>query len=146
MKFNRLLFVPGLLAVTLACLPVIHSVAQTPSTPTTQMGRKWANLNLTEAQREQMQQIREQTKAQIEQILTPEQRATLQASQQNGGKKRGAFKDLNLSDAQKQQMRQIKQSSMQRMQAILTPEQRATLQQKKQGMQQRWQQKRQNQQ
>lgn len=143
MKLNRLLLIPGVLAVTLACLPVIHAVAQMPSNPTSQMRRGWQDLNLTETQRTQMNQIREQTKAQIEQILTPEQRANLQTSQQNGGKMRG-WKNLNLTETQKQQMRQIKESSMQQMQQILTPEQRATLQQKREGMKQRMQQNRQN--
>lgn len=144
MKLNRILFVPGVLAVALACLPVIHAVAQNSSTPTTQMRKGWRDLNLTDAQKAQMKQIREETKAQIEGILTPDQKAQLQTAKQSGQKMRGNWKALNLTDSQKQQMRQIKESAMQKMQQLLTPEQRATLQQKRQGMQERRQQMRQN--
>lgn len=102
-----------------------------------EMKRGMDKLNLTDAQKSQMQQLRQETQAQIEQILTPEQRTTMQSLKQSGGKMRGGMKELNLSEAQKQQIRQIRASAQQKMQAILTEEQRALMQQKRQNWQER---------
>ncbi|NJP10072.1 MAG: hypothetical protein HC866_11815 [Leptolyngbyaceae cyanobacterium RU_5_1] len=143
MNIKHILLVPGVIALTLACLPVLPASAQTEPAPTVQPRQRENKLNLTDAQKTQMKQIREETKAAIENILTPEQKTQLQTMKQSGQKMRGGFKNLNLTDAQKEQMRAIKQSAKQKMQAILTPEQRQMMQQKRQGMQQRRQQMRQ---
>ncbi|MCF2151235.1 P pilus assembly/Cpx signaling pathway, periplasmic inhibitor/zinc-resistance associated protein [Desmonostoc muscorum LEGE 12446] len=45
--------------------------------------KKFADLNLTEAQKTQMRQIRESEKQQIQAVLTPEQRQKLEQFQQN---------------------------------------------------------------
>jgi Spy/CpxP family protein refolding chaperone len=93
-----------------------------------ELGQK---LNLTDAQKQQMRTIRQNTKQQIEAILTPEQRVQLQATMASGDRqsRRGVWQRLNLTDAQKQQMRTIRQNSRQQMLSILTPEQRATAEQ-----------------
>lgn len=134
MNIKTLLLVPGLLALTFSTLPVLPIVAQ--SAPA-EMQRGMSKLNLTDAQKTQMKQLRDETQAQIEQILTPEQKAQMQSLKQSGRKMRGEMKALNLSETQKQQMRQIKENAKQKMQAILTPEQREMMQQQRgQGMKQ----------
>lgn len=141
MNIKTLLLVPGAIALSLSFLPISPVVAQLENAPVVQKQGGWNKLNLTDAQKAQMKQMREQTKAQIEQILTPEQKAQLQSLKQSGGKMRGGWKSLNLSDAQKQQIRQIRENAKQSMQSILTEEQRNMLQQQRQGMQQRRQQR-----
>lgn len=105
---------------------------------------KWAALNLTPAQQEQMRQIKAEFRTQMQAILTPEQQAKLEAAKQNSQGQnrqawRGVMESLNLTDAQKAQMRELKQQQKSRMQAVLTAEQRQQLEQ----MQQEWKQRRQ---
>ena len=103
---------------------------------------KWEQLNLTDAQKEQMRQIKEEARAQMRSILTPEQQAKLDAAMQNGQRgDRQAWKEIkdSLSDEQKAQMRELMQQQKSRMDAILTEEQKQQLQQ----MRQEWGQKRQ---
>lgn len=138
MNIKPLLFVPGLLALSISCFSIPPVAAQTESSPTpVQMQRGMNKLNLTDAQKAQMKQLRQETQAEIEQILTTEQRAKMQSLKQSGGKMRGAMKELNLSAEQKQQIRQIREKSQQKLQAILTDEQRALMQQKRQNWQER---------
>ncbi|MDX2239171.1 MAG: hypothetical protein NW224_00635 [Leptolyngbyaceae cyanobacterium bins.302] len=138
MNIKTLLFVPGAIALSVSCFMMSPVLAQLEGAPApAQMKRGMNQLNLTEAQKTQMKQVREETKAQIEQVLTPEQRTQMQALKQSGGKKAGGLQSLNLSEAQKQQIRQIRESSQQKMEAILTAEQRALMQQQRQNWQQR---------
>ncbi|MBF2027836.1 MAG: P pilus assembly/Cpx signaling pathway, periplasmic inhibitor/zinc-resistance associated protein [Oscillatoriales cyanobacterium C42_A2020_001] len=143
MNIKTLLLVPGAIALSLSFLPVTPVVAQVETAPAVQKQRGMNKLNLTDAQKAQMKQMREQTQAQIEQILTAEQKAQLQSLKQSGGKMRGGWQSLNLSEAQKQQIRQIRENAQQSMQSILTAEQRALLEQQRQGMKERRQQFRQ---
>jgi Spy/CpxP family protein refolding chaperone len=76
-----------------------------------------------------MKQIKDVTKAQIEAVLTPEQRVQWQTAKQNGQKMRQVFASLNLTDAQKTRIEEIKNQSKEQMKAILTPEQRQQLEQ-----------------
>jgi periplasmic protein CpxP/Spy len=89
-------------------------------------------LGLTDAQKTQLKEIRENSKSQIEAVLTPAQREQLKTSMQSGERKRG-FASLNLTSEQKTQIREIKQSSRQKMQAVLTPEQQEQLKQMRQN-------------
>lgn len=109
------------------------SIAQVPTTAPTAAPRS-NRLNLTEAQKQQMQAIRQRTQSQIAAILTPQQRTQYEQALQSNQKKRGLLQSLNLTEQQQEQIRAIKQASKQQMQSILTPEQ---LQQMQQMMQQR---------
>lgn len=140
MNIKTLLLVPGAIALSLACLSALPVTAQVNSAPTPNMERGWNRLNLSDAQKASMKQIREETKAQIDQVLNPTQRTQLQSLKQQGGKKSGGWKALNLSEQQKTEIKAIKERSKQRMQAVLTDAQRSQLQQQRQGMKQRRQQ------
>lgn len=102
-------------------------------------------LNLTSDQQTQMDQIREDTRSQIEAILTPDQRAQLQRERDNRDAPRPnadrgmhrLFDTLNLTDDQRSQIETVIRSSKARMDAILTPEQRQQLQQHRQQHEQR---------
>ncbi|MBE9129141.1 MULTISPECIES: Spy/CpxP family protein refolding chaperone [unclassified Coleofasciculus] len=91
-------------------------------------------LNLTAEQKAQLEQIRESTDSQIEQILSPEQQQQFQTIRTERQRVRGAREALNLSDEQRDQMREIHQSAREQMQNVLTEEQR---QQMREAMQSR---------
>ena len=106
---------------------------------------KWSQLNLTEQQQQQMRQLREETRTQMQSILTPEQQQKLQAAMQNGqGRNNQAWREVmaSLTDEQKAKKRELMQQQKSRFEAILTAEQKQQLEQ----MHQEWKQKRQQQQ
>ena len=78
------------------------------------------NLHLTPQQKIQWEEIRAQTKAEIKNILTPEQQKEFPTLISQGQGKLEAIKQLNLSGEQKTQMREISQSSRQGIANILT--------------------------
>lgn len=166
MTKNLSLIVPGAIALILSATPILPSFSQStapvPGTRTEKTGPrmgKWgANLNLTETQKAQMKQIRESTRAQIEAVLTEEQKAQMQAAKQQrqanrqqrqaagqqgqtarqpGQRRGGMFASLNLTEEQQARMKSIWEESRQQMDAVLTAEQRQTLQEKRQQMRQR---------
>ncbi len=116
-------------------------------------------LNLTEEQQAQIEQIHQNTRSQIDAILTEEQKAQLQRDRENRGPRddngprdgngpRGGDKDqgmpprppfdsLNLTDAQRSQIETIMRSAKEQMDAVLTPEQLQKLQEHEQQRQQR---------
>ncbi|NJK59764.1 MAG: hypothetical protein HC918_05250 [Oscillatoriales cyanobacterium SM2_1_8] len=85
---------------------------------------KWAALNLSDAQREQLQQLRAKYRQQMQAILTPEQRAEMEAARAEGRRPNS----LNLSDAQKSQLQALRTQGREEMLAVLTPEQQTTWQ------------------
>ncbi|MBE9199100.1 MULTISPECIES: P pilus assembly/Cpx signaling pathway, periplasmic inhibitor/zinc-resistance associated protein [unclassified Nodularia (in: cyanobacteria)] len=151
MKLKPLSVLAGAIALTVTALPFAVQAQMRSSSPlqmaqTAKKGGPWQRLNLTEAQKAQMQTIKSNTRAQIEAILTPEQKATLAAAKQAGqqgqqGQGKKGWANLNLTEQQKTQMRQIKESSQQQMQAVLTPEQRQQMQEMRQNMRSRGQQR-----
>ncbi|HYW18681.1 MAG TPA: P pilus assembly/Cpx signaling pathway, periplasmic inhibitor/zinc-resistance associated protein [Nodularia sp. (in: cyanobacteria)] len=156
MKLKPLSVLAGAIALTLTAIPFAAQAQIRSSSPLqlaqnarTKGGQKGAwgmqSLNLTEAQKAQMQTIKSNTRAQIEAILTPEQKATLaaakqarqgqrQAGQGPRGQGKKGWANLNLTEQQKTQMRQIRESSKQQMQAVLTPEQRQQMQEMRENM------------
>ncbi len=89
------------------------------------------SLNLTPEQKTQWEEIRVETKAQIQNILTPEQQEQFQTltSQgqrtltSQGQRRQEVIQQLNLSEEQKTQMREIMQSLRQQVANILPEEQ-----------------------
>ncbi|MEH1772349.1 Spy/CpxP family protein refolding chaperone [Nostoc sp.] len=163
MKLKVLSLVAGAIALTLTATSfAVHAQTASPSpvllaqTPQKERG-PWKELNLTDAQKSQIQAIRRDSRTKFEAVLTPEQKAKLEAAKQarqaerqarkaqgqtgqgqrqpgqhHGGRK-GNFADLNLTEAQKTQMRQIRESEKQQIQAVFTPEQRQKLEQFRQN-------------
>jgi protein CpxP len=171
MKLRLIPVLAGAIALTLAAAPLATQVVQAQSntgTPSQSGPRMKAMkgmkaLNLSADQKAQMQQIHQETQAQIEQVLTAEQRQQLeaakaqrqatraerQAARTQGQRqarpqgatreRKGPFADLNLSADQKTRIQAIRQAARQRMEAVLTPEQRQQLNEMKQARQQRQQ-------
>ena len=159
MNVKRFLFLPGALAIALSyAVPMLPVAAQTPTPPAGQYQKRGINLNLTEAQKAQLKQIRESTRSQIDAILTPEQKAQLDAAKQQrqqrqlgeqrqpreqgqpGQKPRGKWATLNLTADQKTRIQAVRQDAKQKMNAVLTAEQRQQLEQRRQQRSQKRQQ------
>lgn len=164
----------GAVSIALSIGSLLPVAAQTapptaPNAPTERPQRPKPNfLNLTSEQQAQMKQIMESSRAQIDQILTAEQKAQLQAAKANRPNfrpdgngtrpnltaeqkaqlranrpdRRGpgsGFEGLNLTAEQKAQIDAVMQSTKAQMDAVLTPEQRQQKQQFEQQRQQRQQ-------
>jgi Spy/CpxP family protein refolding chaperone len=99
---------------------------------------RFAQLNLTQSQKDQLAQIRKETREQIKGILSKEQQDKYEAARQNRTamknrqERRAAFAAMNLSESQKTQIRALKQSAKSKIEAILTAQQRQQLQQLRQ--------------
>ena len=131
MHFQRLLLLPGVLALALTAAPLLPVAAQTMSAPSGQTPKHGSTLNLTAAQKAQLQQIRATTHSQINALLTPAQQAKY-ASAKSERQENQVWASLNLTADQKTKIRAIRQSAKQQMDAVLTPAQRQHLQQQRQ--------------
>lgn len=147
MNVKRFLFLPGALAIALSyAVPMLPVAAQTQTQtpPAGQYPKRGVKLNLTEAQKAQLKQIRQSTRSQMDAILTPEQKAQLNAAKQQrqqrqsgeqrqpGQKPRDKWAALNLTADQKARIQAVRQDAKQKMDAVLTAEQRQQLEQRRQ--------------
>ena len=108
--------------------PTQDATDTSASTEVAQPSEKLSDLNLTDAQKAQMKQIREQTKAKIVTLLSADQQTQFKAASQGTHESSmKVLRSLNLSKEQKQQIRQIMRDGRQQIQAILTPEQQAKM-------------------
>ncbi len=140
MNIKSILLLPSVLALTLAAVPFMPAFAQNQTSPNqaAPFKRGMDGLNLTESQKTQMQQIRQNTKSEIA-VYLQSQGITIPEGQ-NPGK---GMRSLNLSEAQKAQVKAIHQKGKQQVQALLTAEQKAMMQQRRGNMKERGQQRRQ---
>jgi periplasmic protein CpxP/Spy len=142
MNIKSILLLPGVLALTLAAVPSMPVFAQNQAAPTQAAPAKRGmnRLNLTDAQKTQMQQIKQATKSEVNAYLQSQGITIPQ-----GQKPRDGMRSLNLSEAQKSQIKAIHQKGKQQVEALLTPEQKAMMQQHRGTMKNRGQQRRQGQ-
>lgn len=87
-------------------------------------------LDLTEAQREQFQSLRQSTRSQVSALLTESQQEQLQAAITAGEALRDSLSALNLTDQQRQDIKAIIQSQRKAGRNILTAEQQDLMRQK----------------
>ena len=135
-KFNLIpIFGAALIATCVAgcqSLPPSGAASNPDSTPSAiaQGADKGSDLNLTDAQKAQMKQIREQTQTKIVALLSADQQKQFKAATADGHEPAmKALHDLNLSADQKKQVSEIIRTQRQQTQAILTPEQQAKFKQ-----------------
>ncbi len=95
-----------------------------------------AGVQLTQQQKDQLDQIRSNTSAQIQKILTPEQQNRYKVALQAGQGRQTAVAAMKLTDAQKTQLRQVVESARSQASAVFTSQQRQQIQQNLQQMQQ----------
>ena len=135
---KKLSFLAGAIALTLSAIP-FAAQAQIDSSEQIVVAQRqkrgdWKNkLNLTDAQKAQMQQIKESARAEMQKILTTEQLEKLEAAKASGEKKRAVWRTLDLTATQKADLKKIKESKKAQIEAILTDEQKAQMQQMRQN-------------
>ncbi|MEL6603073.1 MAG: hypothetical protein AAFP20_07590 [Cyanobacteria bacterium J06614_10] len=121
MKFNlKTVSVGSLFALAMLIAP-LSTVASAQAEGGRRGGHHLEQLDLSEAQTEQIEAIRADAREQIGDVLTSEQRATLENSE---GRGRRAFRELDLSEDQRNEIRAIHEDSREQVNEILTPAQR----------------------
>lgn len=141
MKLKNLYLIAGAIALSLSATPFIvnaQQIAQTPTQVKPARNGPFERLGLTDSQKTQIKEIRRNSRAQMEAILTPEQKQQLEAAKQErqgqprqargqGERPKKGWASLNLTEEQKTKMREIKESEKNQIQAILTPQQQQQL-------------------
>jgi Spy/CpxP family protein refolding chaperone len=140
MKLKLMPVLAGVIALTVTAAPL--AVKAEPNQlnqplPKQAQNRRGAEVELTQQQKDKLVQIRSDTRAQIEKILTPQQREQFKAAMQSPQGRQAAFAAMNLSPKQQTELREVMQSAQTRVEAILTPEQRQQIQQSIQERRQR---------
>lgn len=136
MKFNlKTVGLSSLAAITLLSAPLgmVDAAQAGGGRAGHRSGHRLEQLDLTDAQSTQIEAIHTDARAQIQSVLTAEQRATLE-----GGEGRRAWRALDLSDTQREQIRSIRDASKEEISAVLTEEQRAQLQAMRENRPSRW--------
>jgi protein CpxP len=127
MKFNLKVLIPtGLAAAALIATPAMIHLTQAQAFPPQAVEA----LDLTPEQQAELETLWDNTRSQVEAVLTPQQQSQLQTSLETGTPHRQAFRELDLSDEQRQAVREIMADSRETGQAILTPEQQQQLRQR----------------
>ncbi|PLZ95185.1 P pilus assembly/Cpx signaling pathway, periplasmic inhibitor/zinc-resistance associated protein [Fischerella thermalis CCMEE 5198] len=144
MTLKKLSLIAGAVVLSLTALPFAVQAQTTPSpflvAQVPQGKGPLQSLGLTDAQKAQIAEIRRNTKAKMDAVLTPQQREQLANARQNRQNRRNLKASLNLTEDQKAQMRQIMESQKSQIDAVLTPEQRQQLQQMRESKRSRRQQ------
>lgn len=142
MKLKIMPLLAGAIALTVAAAPL--AVKAEPNQSNQPVPKQAQNrppvvkVKLTQQQQNQLDQIRRDTRAQIEKLLTPQQLEQFKSAMQSPQGRQAAISAMNLSEAQKTRLKTIVQSAQSRAEAILTPQQRQQIQQSsQQGRQQR---------
>jgi periplasmic protein CpxP/Spy len=118
LNFNliKVFVVGGFLGGVLTLLPTVSQAQQTRMPVLEQ-------LDLTPDQETQMAEVRRDTLAQLETIVSAEQRETFKSKMTEGATLREAIASMNLSEDQRTQVRATFQAARQEAQTILTPAQ-----------------------
>ncbi|MFH7028308.1 MAG: Spy/CpxP family protein refolding chaperone [Heteroscytonema crispum UTEX LB 1556] len=142
MKLKNFSLLVGAIALSLTTTPfavkaetnikALNQIAQT-SKPDPAQPPANDPLQLTPPQIAQIDQIRAQTRADIEAILTPKQMETLKTALQNRQGVNDAFAAMNLTSDQQRRMREAIESSQQKITNVLTPAQKQRLMQLQQN-------------
>lgn len=109
-RLNIILFIAGAAFSLLLLIPAV-----TAMTAGWGHGKRLQGMNLTPDQQTKAQQIFQQAREQVLQVLTPEQRDALKSAH---GSPSAAFQSLNLSDDQKARIKAIHDDARAKAQAI----------------------------
>ena len=108
----------AVLAVLAAPVGLIQSAhAQEGSRQGDRIERLAEDLNLSDAQRADIESIHQNARAQLQSVLTAEQQTILENSEQRG---RRAFRELDLSEDQRTELRAIGEASREQVSNVLT--------------------------
>lgn len=112
----------ALLAAPMSLMQSAH--AQDGNRLGERLERMAEELNLSDAQRSDIAAIFQDSRAQMQSVLTAEQQSTLENSEHRG---RRAFRELDLSEDQRTELRSIREASQEQVSNVLTAEQREQL-------------------
>ena len=133
MKIKLMPMLVGAIALSVAVTPLAVKAATNTSgqllTAQAQRQGRFAELNLSKTQKDEIKKIHQDMRSQFQVILTPDQLEKFKAARKNKQGLREAIAAMNLSDQQKDQLRTLKQSATTKTKALLTPEQQQQLQQ-----------------
>jgi periplasmic protein CpxP/Spy len=129
MKLKFFPFLVGISAIALTTIPMIAKAESDKSQFLPVLQELISKLNLSETQKTQLEQLRLQTRSQIENLLTPEQKTAFIQALANEQSLMQAFAVLNVSPEQRSQIRNVFESQRQSFRNILTEEQRQKLRQ-----------------
>ncbi|NEO13293.1 MULTISPECIES: hypothetical protein [unclassified Moorena] len=121
MNIKRFSLLAGIAAITLTSFPMAVNAQELPPF--------LSNLNITDQQKEQFEDIINNTDSKIEDILTPDQQRRFETIKVLRRQLRDAREGLNLSEEQLKQMQDINRSARYEMRGILTEEQRQQIRQ-----------------
>ncbi|AOW98254.1 hypothetical protein BJP34_01280 [Moorena producens PAL-8-15-08-1] len=121
MNIKRFSLLAGIAAITLTSFPMAVNAQELPPF--------LSNLNITDQQKEQFEDIINNTDSKIEDILTPDQQRRFQTIKVLRRQLKDAREGLNLSEEQLKQMQDINRSARFEMRGILTEEQRQQIRQ-----------------
>ncbi|NEO43979.1 MAG: hypothetical protein F6K55_07515 [Moorea sp. SIO4A3] len=121
MNIKRFSLLAGIAAITLTSFPMAVNAEELPPF--------LSNLNITDQQKEQFEDIINNTDSKIEDILTPDQQRRFETIKVLRRQLRDAREGLNLSEEQLKQMQDINRSARFEMRGILTEEQRQQIRQ-----------------
>lgn len=111
--------------------PLVGTIVRAESAPIqsfpTQEFPVLQGINLTSQQQAQLVQIRTQTRSQMQQILSAEQRNQFKSALEQGLGLQQAIAAMNLTPTQQTQVREVLQNSRKQMSSVLTPEQKQQL-------------------
>ncbi|MBW4632902.1 MAG: P pilus assembly/Cpx signaling pathway, periplasmic inhibitor/zinc-resistance associated protein [Iphinoe sp. HA4291-MV1] len=147
MKLKNLSLICGAIALGLTAATSFAVKAEANSSlplvvaQSQEKGASLQRLGLTDEQKTKIKEIRRSTRAEVDKILTEQQRKQLKTVMRNREAGRRAFDSLNLSDDQKNQLRQVMQSQKTQIEAVLTTEQKEQLQKYRDQMRARRQQR-----
>ncbi|HEY9634501.1 MAG TPA: Spy/CpxP family protein refolding chaperone [Coleofasciculaceae cyanobacterium] len=133
MKIKLMPMLRGGIALTVVATPlIVQAQANTFEKPLVEQAQakpqgRFAPLNLTQTQKDDIKKVRQDVRERIKGILTPEQLEKLKAARKNKQGRREAIAAMNLSEKQKADLKTMKKSAKDQIQAILTPNQQRQL-------------------
>jgi periplasmic protein CpxP/Spy len=137
MKLKKLSLIAAAFALSLTATSSPVKAETTKASPlVVAQGQQQApgpRIQLSDAQKTEMEKIRLDTRSRIEKIFTAQQKKQLQAAIKAGQPPQQAFGSLKFTPEQQTRLRDIMQSSQQKVEAILTPEQKQQLVQMRQN-------------
>jgi len=110
MNIKHFSLLAGLAAITLTSFPMAANAHK--------MHRSFSKLNLTDQQEQQIENIRNNTYSEIEDILTPQQQEQFETIKTLRGQLREAKEATNLSQEQREEIREIKKSVREEMKSM----------------------------
>ncbi len=129
MKLKKLSLLAGAIAVAFSITPLAANAQANSNAPqrVSQAKNQGPDLKLSQQQIGKITEIRSNTRTQIQNVLTPQQRQKIQTDLQAGKNPRQVFASIRFTQKQQQQLRDIMMGSQRLMEGVLTPKQKQTL-------------------